>query len=1308
MLHSTSCCISFSWPCLAGLFLLCFSATQLKAQPSWDWAVGEGAGSEQEGNAVTTDENANAYVTGFMKNNVSFGSYNVNAVGGEDIFICKYNSSAVVQWAIGAGGNNDDEGESIAVDSAGNVYITGFFMGTATFFGSPNIVLTSYGAKDIFIAKYSAAGILQWAKKAGSNGDDIGYGICTDGTNVYITGGFRGTATFGSFSLTTAGAEDIFIAAYDASSGTEVWARRGGGTPNDEGHGIAVDNSGVYVTGYFGNGSCSFQNQTGTLTSNGGEDIFLVKYDLSGSGQWIRRAGSSGNDRGSGVSTNGTLLGLAGYFGNTISFYNSSGPAVATLNNTAVEDALVACYNASNGNYSWAHSENGSGTDRATGIAVTSDGYFFTAGYYQGTLPFGSGPSVTSSQQDPYVTAYDATGTFLWGKRAYSSDNNNDLAMGIAAVDRTVQYVAGYYQSTPLWFDFNQISSSSNNDIFTARLECMITLANAGPDQNLCSSSATLAGNQAVYGTGTWSLISGTGTILSPTSRNSVVTGLSPGNNIFQWTISTTTCGSTADTVIIHVDANPTTANAGTDQQLCVSSAVLNANPVVTGSGSWALVSGTGTIASPNTASSNISNLSVGANIFQWTTSNGVCPSSIDSVTIYVDAMPTPANAGNDQTICSSSATLSGNTISTGAGSWSLVSGSGTISSPSSPNASISNLGIGANVFQWTSSNGACPSSSDSVTVFVDANPSPAVAGPDQTICSAITLLAADTLMTGSGQWSLISGTGNFSNANAITTNVSGLSSGANTFQWTCTNGVCPVSADTITIFVDDNPTPANAGADQLICSSSATFSGNTITTGIGLWTLLSGTGIILSPNSPTANVNNLSVGPNIFLWTIINGVCPASIDTVKIQVDANPTTAFAGPDQQLCASSATVSANLPLIGTGQWSLLSGSATIVSPNAVTTNVTNLSPGTSVLQWTITNGVCPASSDQLTIQVDAMPDAANAGVDHLVCETNDTLSANIPVTGTGNWFTIGTTAVLGNPNDAASTVSNLVNGSNFFEWVITNGVCPSSHDTMEVFYTPAPSPAVAGADIAVCGTVATLSAQAPAIGQGHWTNLSGTGTFIDSTSATTAVTNLADGDFYFTWTTTNSYCTSTPDTVMVAAFSPPSIAVAGTDQLLHTPFAQLDGNLLYTGTGTWLVLAGNGVPENPHDPHTRVENLSVGTNVLVWQASNGVCPTNADTVVIVRESLIIPSGFSPNGDNTNDRFEINGLLEYNGVSLEVFNRWGNRVYRSDDYRNDWNGTGSQGEMLPDDIYYFLLDVPGDQTYTGYIAIKRTLQ
>ncbi len=164
-------------------------------------------------------------------------------------FLCLFGQAPDWAWAKRAGGTNNDYGQSIVTDGNGNCYITGYFAGSATF---GTTTLTSSGSSDVYVAKQNAAGDWIWAVKGGGASDDRGFSIALDADdNIYITGYFTGTATFGSTTLTSFGGQDILIAKL-SSSGSWLWAVKAGGTSIDYGTSIAVDSSGTsYVTGVF-------------------------------------------------------------------------------------------------------------------------------------------------------------------------------------------------------------------------------------------------------------------------------------------------------------------------------------------------------------------------------------------------------------------------------------------------------------------------------------------------------------------------------------------------------------------------------------------------------------------------------------------------------------------------------------------------------------------------------------------------------------------------------------------------------------------------------------------------------------------------------------------------------------------------------------------------------------------------------------------------------------------------------------------------------------------------------------------------
>ena len=160
----------------------------------WGWAeMTSGAFGVVSVEEIALDLSGNAYVTGMINGTVTFGSINLVSNGYYDIFIAKLSSSGSWQWAVSVGGQSPDYGRGIAVDSSGNVYVTGGFNGTVNF---GDTVLTST-EDDAFIAKLSSSGSWQWVINAGGSSYDYGQGITVETSgDAYVTGYLEGEDRF--------------------------------------------------------------------------------------------------------------------------------------------------------------------------------------------------------------------------------------------------------------------------------------------------------------------------------------------------------------------------------------------------------------------------------------------------------------------------------------------------------------------------------------------------------------------------------------------------------------------------------------------------------------------------------------------------------------------------------------------------------------------------------------------------------------------------------------------------------------------------------------------------------------------------------------------------------------------------------------------------------------------------------------------------------------------------------------------------------------------------------------------------------
>ncbi|MBP7808023.1 MAG: hypothetical protein KA163_01905, partial [Bacteroidia bacterium] len=798
--------------------------------------------------------------------------------------------------------------------------------------------------------------------------------------------------------------------------------------------------------------------------------------------------------------------------------------------------------------------------------------------------------------------------------------------------------------TTVLTWSISNLPCTSSVDNVTITTNPLPSIAAAGVDQTVCvSSSATMAANTPTAGSGLWTLVSGAGTITTPTSPVTTITGLGVGNNTFRWTISNPPCTATFDNIIIVGRAVPSIANAGVDQTICVStgSTTLAGNTPTAGIGAWVKVSGPGTITNSLSPTSTLTGLTVGTTVLTWSISNLPCTTSVDNVTITTNALPSIAAAGVDQTVCvSSSATMAANTPTAGSGLWTLISGAGTITTPNSPVTTITGLGVGNNTFRWTISNPPCTATFDNIIIVGRAVPSIASAGSNQTICisSPTTTMLANTATVGIGTWSLVSGTGIITNSLSPTTSITGLAVGTNVFAWTIGNAPCAASTSTVSITVSDVPTIANAGTNQTLCISSptTTMNANTATVGIGTWSLVSGTGVITSSLSPTTSITGLAVGTNIFSWTISNSPCAPSISTVAIIVSDAPTISNAGANQTLCISSPNtlMTANSATVGVGTWSLISGSGTITNSLSPITSITGLAIGTNVFAWTISNAPCLASSSTVAIVVEDVPTIASAGLSQTLCITTPTttMNANLATVGIGTWSLVSGTGVITNSLLPTTSITGLGVGTNIFSWTISNAPCVASTATMAIVVEDAPTISNAGPNQTLCITSPNtfMTANTATVGTGAWTLVSGTGVISNSLSPTTSITGLGLGTNIFEWEISNNPCSPSTSTVAILVNDVPTIASAGLNQTLciSSPTATMAANIPLVGNGAWTLLSGSGTITNSLSPITTITGLAVGTNIFQWEISNAPCaPSNATVAIIVNDVPTISSAGS---------------------------------------------------------------------------------
>lgn len=474
--------------------------------PMLSYSTFLGGTGDDSGNGIAVDSSGNAYITGSTASTdfPTQSPYSSSLAGSGDAFIAKLNpSGSALVYSTYLGGNQTDVGNAIAVDSSGNVFVTGS-TASSDFPATSGVLQANFGGgqTDAFVAELNSSGdSLTYATYLGGTGNDVGYGIALDSSDdAYVVGSTSSTdfPTKNPLQPANAGNNDAFLSKIKPDGSALVYSTYLGGSGADSGQDVAVDSSGdAYVTGFTL--STDFPTSKPFQTANAGSaDAFVAEYNASGSGLvYSTYIGGSGVDRAFSIALGDS--GDAYIAGDTSStnFPTTSGALQTT--NSGNGDAFVSELDA-NGQLAYSTYLGGSLADGAKDIAVDTSGNIFVTGYTQSSdFPvsnaldntFGGGTCSNTACFDAFVSEINPASGFVYS--TYLGGIGNDYGQGIALNSSGDVYITGTtgsanFPATAGDFQSSPGSSGASSDAFVA----MISPAD-NPSLSISPQSVTFA-----------------------------------------------------------------------------------------------------------------------------------------------------------------------------------------------------------------------------------------------------------------------------------------------------------------------------------------------------------------------------------------------------------------------------------------------------------------------------------------------------------------------------------------------------------------------------------------------------------------------------------------------------------------------------------------------------------------------------------------------------------------------------------------------------------------------------------------------
>ena len=435
------------------------------------------------------DNSGNVYYLGnYSSTTINFNNgISLNSSGGNEIFLAKYNSLGICQWAKRIYGNNCFA-TGIAIDNSGNIFICGFFTSSTINFNN-GIFLNLYDSEDGFFAKYNSNGICQWAELVyGTDSQKINALDLSTNGDIIIIGSTGSNTTYfnNSISVGSYGGSDAFVAFYNNLHICQ-WATNIGGNDDDNGNTIKVDNLGYIIIGgdYYSN-PIYFPNSI-SLTNCCDLTIFYSKFDNSGNCFWAEKISGNGPATIVKLDIDGfNNIYLTGYYSAAILNFNNS----ISINNIQIIQSFLAKFN-SYGLTQWTIPFAGDFIDYSSDIFVDSDDRIFISGIQlSSNINFNNGKSLQNNLgANAFWAQYNTNGLC---QRVFKAEGNNfNVGYSILSYNNII-YLSGSYESDTLYFNNNYSLINTNAaDAFISKISLFnLPIVSTSQISNITASTA--------------------------------------------------------------------------------------------------------------------------------------------------------------------------------------------------------------------------------------------------------------------------------------------------------------------------------------------------------------------------------------------------------------------------------------------------------------------------------------------------------------------------------------------------------------------------------------------------------------------------------------------------------------------------------------------------------------------------------------------------------------------------------------------------------------------------------------------------